>query len=1840
MPSGGYTRLAVSDPDLVEPTRRAPSSSAQHAELSAEERAGCCSRIFMRWASSVVETGWQKAQRKEALQMEDLGGLSKADRTELNSERFQAAWAQEEQRARCWDSYIGQRMTSDQGHTGYLRWVGRLMYSPNRHEYYAGVEWDLPDDTAAGHKGRLGRGDGWWMGEHMFDCAPGQGSFIKPYLIRPEGVHWSEPAPRAPSMTRALWRAFRWPLIISGFFRLFVAGTSFINPEVVRQIIKYLQKPVHDLCFGECSPSACGLTPIPEGNFSDLCYERCSSTCATEIPGLEYAHWGEGILWLCIMGFGNFFGAMGTAWYQFTQQRIGLQMRNVISAAVFEKSMNVADSASAHPDFNTGNKVNLIDKDSENVRQLLFNLHDVWAGPLLLVVSLIRLYTLVGPSVFAALGALFVIAPIQAFCMGMTAKPVREVAKAKDARIRRVNELFEGIRIVKYMVWEARFADEIADLRRQEIHWLKQQQQWFSGMIAGMLSLQPLMTATCFIVYSATGNDITPEIVFPAQGYFQIMQQPGQTLPQMLQRALTTRESFYRLSRLFESPDRVDYVERLDPQDGGGPDAVQIGGAVFGVHAALQLCRGVPSAAQLRPCPPDSLGVCGAVLAAAAAAETARQRVEGRGSAAAGAGNRTSTIQSPSLYVVQHSGEEETPNGTAPAPAAAGSKVAAGDDADEAKKDAEAKKVAINKDKEMYRILPKVVLRVDRMGIKRGKLTMIIGPTGCGKTSLLKALIGAIDLHRGRVAVDGSVAYVQQDAWLMNATLKDNVIFFNGGTVRSAEEEALYNAVVDACQLRSDIDQLDDGDRTEIGERGINLSGGQKQRVSLARAVYADRDIYLLDDPISALDAGTGREIMEQCVAGILRGKTVLLVTQQVQYLEHADEIIALDKDEAGEGRVVFGPGSYKAFTQSGITFGQQQHHAEQGAQDAGAAEGDEPDFVRQLSAALGQSPSAMVGEALEEGQLSRGNSLRLREESTVISERQQSSASARAIRAGLKRRQSSVHHHHAAGLPMHRLRLTGSAESPTPLWKLLRLQDGALTVSVGTHAALASPGVVRDAGVTHVLYAPRRPDDAPGEGLTAVPAGQQLRMVGFNALSALREAAAFIERAAKAPGSHVLVVGSTAADLVVGWLSLSRGMTYDGAAELIKRGGASEKPAAAAQLDQAEIESGSSDDEAPRVPGKPKELMRSEERKEGSVGLLVYRQYAQACGGYFKVGIALFLAACVQGGFSSTDLWLKYWSEHDFPPRRSLSDSSYEKIYMCIIAYVALMNLGNAFFSYARFREASIGLHRAIMEHLLKAPAYFFDTTPLGRILNRFTDDCFQMDAVVPMVAYFTIMFVCLAIGNIAVQATSQIYILPVFFFLGFFYLQVLRRYLPSQREMKRMDSMNRSPVIAHFAQAIGGQLVIDAYGVHDAFRRINIKQLNVSALSTFSSIYLPSWLSINLSFMSATIVIGLVGSNVIEKQSGVSMDAALAALGINYATFLPFVLNMLVNMYAQLEASMNAVERVVQYTSLNEPPDVPQEAPGGEDIPDPSWPREATIEFAAVSLRYREGLPLVVRGLNFRVRGGQKVGIVGQTGAGKSTIMVALFRFAELAEGVIRMGGRGEERDISQLRIPAVRRLFSMVPQDPVLFRGTVASNLDPFKEHTEAALWEALRRVNMHTRIEQHDGKLIGPVTEQGKNFSVGERQLLCLARAVLRKGSKVLLVDEATANIDRETDVVIQRTIRETFRDYTVLTIAHRLQTIIDSDKLIVLAKRRDGPDAPGFGYVAQDGTPKELIDQKEGVFMRSFIGKLPEAEQRRLEAIARADNPTEALLQSVEGAAREAAERGAEAALAE
>ncbi|RZC41834.1 ABC tran domain containing protein, partial [Asbolus verrucosus] len=571
------------------------------------------------------------------------------------------------------------------------------------------------------------------------------------------------------------------------------------------------------------------------------------------------------------------------------------------------------------------------------------------------------------------------------------------------------------------------------------------------------------------------------------------------------------------------------------------------------------------------------------------------------------------------------------------------------------------------------------------------------------------------------------------------------------------------------------------------------------------------------------------------------------------------------------------------------------------------------------------------------------------------------------------------------------------------------------------------------------------------------------------------------------------------------------------------------------------------------------------ESQGSGAISDRVYRNYFKAGGNILVTIFVILLHFMVQLTANGTDYFLSFWVNYEQSGMNgTLSSDDCLYIFSAMNAFLILITLFCMLKFFSFCIKASTRLHNEMFFKIVHMSMRFFNTNPSGRILNRFSKDIGLIDENLPISMSDTIE---IGLNIIAITAVISIInpwiLIPtvIMFVLFYFYRNV---YLATSRNLKRIEGRTRSPIFSHITASLQGLATIRASNAQTTLRTEfdNSQDLHSSSYYMFLAcdgafgFWLDFFCVIYLGLVTLSFL--FIGSETYGANVGLSVTQSIMMTGL---------LQYGMKQWSQLENEMTSVERVVEYSELC--PEVDDQSKS----PPPSWPSAGKIVFKSVSLRYApEDLP-VLKDLSFEISSTEKVGIVGRTGAGKSSLVSVFFRLAPV-EGDIFIDGINTKT----LALECLRSKISIIPQEPVLFSGTIRNNLDPFDEYQDEQLWNALDEVELKTVVADSSSGLVSKVTEGGLNFSVGQRQLLCLARALVRM-NKILILDEATANVDPQTDELIQATIRRKFKDCTVLTIAHRLHTVMDCDRILVM-------DA---GKVVEFDLPSKLLDNAEGVF---------------------------------------------------
>ncbi|CAH8873037.1 unnamed protein product [Trichobilharzia szidati] len=1009
-----------------------------------------------------------------------------------------------------------------------------------------------------------------------------------------------------------------------------------------------------------------------------------------------------------------------------------------------------------------------------------------------------------------------------------------------------------------------------------------------------------------------------------------------------------------------------------------------------------------------------------------------------------------------------------------------------------------------------------LVLKNLNVRISRGWLVAVVGSVGSGKSSFLSACLHDMFKKSGSVSVKGSVAYVSQTAWIQQQSLRDNIRFITATETQSnpvAEqmEELWYKNVVAACALEADIAHLPGGDKTEIGEKGVNLSGGQKQRVSLARAVYQRSDIYLLDDPLSAVDTHVGKHLFDQVLGpkGLLKDKTRIITTNSFHWLSSADWIIVLNTN--GE------------ITQSG-TYDE-------------VVNDKSSHFVDYL-------------HTIEKEKLS--------DKSDVSRKSPSSSQRKHSFTATFSRSSSVAISAHS--VPDNNLARILSRSPPNASTKKLSLE-------------MPSPSFTDMAHGENNIYI----TDGIGTDIsTEFPPEQQVTQRRHR---------------------------------------ISADNTNEAESALITKD------------DNEDLEVG--------------KFMTEEEIMHGHVSWSAYWQYLVSRGVFVT-----FVTILSYAGFLAVQAFCNYWlqwfaddkelieAEKAFQNSSIINNDTARHILVeqikgrtlyYIVGY-AWAGLGQTlmiiafglFNAYSSLRAANL-LHQRLLTRILHAPASFFDHTPLGRILNRFSNDVDNLDHTIPNAFSDTIgcagdVIIALLIVTITLRplGVGLAVIAPLFVFC----ITVLLFYMPCVRQTRRLDAATRSPLLTNYSETAASSLgvtVVRAFKRGEDFIAKSDRLIDANGVHEFIRYAANRWLDINLN-LSCNLMVFTCALILVAYRANIS--PGIGGLIIVYALQVIESLTWVIKQLSQLETSSVSLERICEYIRVEQEADWDH----GIDSPPPAdWPRpcceiafnKATVQYnlpskdkllknEELSIEPRSSsdagrLVTALKSLDIKLSGNpqeRRIGIVGRTGAGKSSLASSIFRLVEptiLEEDRLTLPKTSklgpiivDGVDLSRIGLHELRSRFSILPQEPTIFSGSLRFNLDPFNELPDSELWSALESAHLADWAKSTNFGLDYECGEGGSNLSAGQRQLVCLARVFLSSGGRVrlLILDEATAAMDPCTDDLVMNTVvGDRFKDATVIIIAHRLSTVMNTDRIVVL----------DHGQVVETGHPQDLLKNPNSRF---------------------------------------------------
>lgn len=1233
--------------------------------------------------------------------------------------------------------------------------------------------------------------------------------------------HWRNQCAHSahPSLVGAIARTVAVQFLASGAFKLIQDSLAFVQPQLLRMLIRFV----------------------------------------TEYLELEAVPLTKGFM----IAFAMFAVSVTqtAALHQYFQRAFdnGMKIKSSLIGRIYQKAIVLSNEAKQ--ESNTGDIVNLMSVDTQRLQDLFQNLTMIWLGPFQIVLCLVLLHGVLGPSMWAGVAIMVVMIPLNAAIAKYQKKLQKLQMGFKDERSRLISEILNNIKSLKLYGWEQPYLKKLNHVRNDKELKNLRRMGVFLAVSTFLWSFAPFLvsclTFAVFLLYE-TDRTLSTDIVFTSLSLFNLLSFPLAMFPVTITNIVEAQVAISRLSKFLTATELQ-------------PDAVQ--------------------------------------------------RTHGEGGSV--------SIASGTFLWTKASGEENY----------------------------------------------KVALLQINLAVGKLLLDCIVGKVGLGKSLIIQAILGDLYRLEGEVRVNGSVAYVLQVPWIMNGTVRENILFGH------KYDPEFYATVLQACALAVDLKILPRGDKTEVGEKGISLLGGQKARLSLARAVYARADVYLLDDPLLAVDEHVGRHLIDNVLGpqGLLKGKCKILATNNIGVLSIADNIHMIS-----EGRFVE-QGSYHEI--------------------------------------MRKSTKLQLKQLIEEYG-------RKKEEEEKDTEKEE---------------------------------------------------------AVPPQSDDASDGI----------------EEFGGEGVAKAACNDDRR-------------------------------------------SLRR-------ASLVPLG---------------DDDDGDDDDDDSQSVSS-----RREHVEQGKVKWDVYLQYARACNPS-SVLLYLVFATLTIATTVLLSIWLKHWSEvnseHGYNPRIAY----YLGVYFGIGLTSLAINLGQncimwIFCTIHGLRK----LHNNMAVSVLRAPMSFFETTPIGRVLNRFSNDIYKVDEVLGRVFGMFFANLIRVLFTMAVICFSTWQFVFMLIPIGVLYVYYQQYYLKTSRELRRLDSVSRSPIFANFQESLNGVSIIRAYGQQQRFSHLNDVRIDRNMSAYHPAINANRWLAVRLEFLGSLIILGAAGLSIWTLRSG-HLSAGMVGLSVLYSLQITQTLNWIVRMTVEVETNIVSVERILEYLQLTpEAPDVIE-----NHRPTKDWPQNGEVAFKNYSAKYRPELDLVLKNINLTIKPHEKVGIVGRTGAGKLSLTLALFRIIESFEGHIDI----DALNTSTIGLADLRHRLSIIPQDSQVFEGTIRSNLDPTGVYSDEQMWKALELSHLKQHVLQMAGDvadaLDARLSEGGSNLSVGQRQLMCLARSILIP-SHILVLDEATAAVDVETDKLLQQTIRREFKDRTIMTIAHRLNTIMDSDRIIVLEN----------GQVAEFDTPQNLLKRKNSLF---------------------------------------------------
>ncbi len=1158
------------------------------------------------------------------------------------------------------------------------------------------------------------------------------------------------------------------------------------------------------------------------------------------------------------------------------QRKIAEILRNIgnkssveLNCLIYNKLLKL----SPYVDIKSGQIYNFIQSDSLKLAKLIGVSPNLLSIPFLILMYNYLLFKYLGIAFIFGFIVMIIFFIVNFYYRKQYSLYLKLHIKKSDLRMKITTETFNNLKVIKLYGWDDIFLNRIEKSRKEEIDALNKR-YIITQISQTLLWLAPIaMSVSSIGAYQFLNETFKIEDIFTCIGVFTSIQNPMKNLPVTIDLILEAFVSLERIEKFLSEPeinyDNIMYDDKFSKEQG----------------IAIKIENGTFSWGEKRLKPIRSS------LKNNEKTNKIYKSIE------------LSDIQKEKKSILKTNTYENKPL---------------------FEKD-------IIKDKNYVAATPleQLILRNINLEVKKGEFVCIIGEVGSGKSSLIHAILNnmiCLTPRSSKIILNGKVSYVSQESWIQNTTIKDNILF------NSEYLFEKYDKIIELCELKHDLNILEGGDLTEIGEKGVNLSGGQKTRIALARAMYSNGDIFILDDPISSLDANTGKKIMMNCIIDYLKDKTRVLVTHALQYTKYSDRIIYMKNGE--------------------IKW-----------------EGIYSELIKQ------QFYETILTEVK--------NELHENEKDSKI-------------------------------------------------------------IMMNTHS------------------------DSDTKSIS------------------------------------------------------------------------------------------SSDNKFKHI----KRLTKDEKKEEGKIDKKVFFTYFKYIGGIFlqiKLILTLIIWQTLKVG---SDIWLGYWSENQ-------NKNTNTKNFL----FYSFLALGSSIFNYIRTYiittgslKCSIRLHKEMITNLIYAPINLFhDTIPKGQIFNRLSKDLPTVDS---FTMYWFMTFTSFGSSFLGAVIICSIYQPYCLFFVPFFIstcLYLSRFYMNCSRELSRIEGILNSPILNLINETIPGTTIIRAYHLENKFNLSFQERIDEYFKVLFYLNGTYQWYLMMLNFISFFFLVILLIFTLIHKEL---YSAKIIGIILSYSIIFQTDIIEFLSSFSNFENTMTKMERSLLYTNLI------NEKPQHLENDNINWPTKGEIEFVDYSTRYRPDTEIILKNLSFKIEGSKKIGIVGRTGSGKSTMALSLFRILEAIKGKIIIDGI----DISTLGLKKIRNNLTILPQDSTIVEGTLRYNIDPVGIYNDNTIENIMKKIGFYYIIENNPNGLEQKVSENGNNLSIGEKQMICITRAILRK-SKIIVMDEATSSIDYQTEETILKAIDDVLKDSTIITIAHRIKTIINYDKILVLDN----------GSIIEYDTPQNLLNNKNSEF---------------------------------------------------